>query len=249
MRLDRYLSETGAASRSEAGKLIRAAKVSVDGKSVRDPSCHIDPASAKVTLDGAALVRRRFTYVMLNKPAGYVSSTEDRGPVVVELLPPQLRRLRLFPCGRLDIDTVGFLLLTNDGMLAHELLSPRHHVDKVYRFSCEPPICEETRRRLENGVDIGGCVTRPAEVRLYADAAGSAGEITLREGRFHQIKRMFAACGSGITSLERICFAGVPLDASLPRGEWRYLTEQEETLLRRAAGREENTADGQTEWS
>ena len=235
MRLDRFLSQTGAATRSEATKLIRASRVTVNGAAVRDPAMHIDPETASVTLSGVPLTFRRYTYVMLNKPAGYVSSTEDRGRIVLELLPVELRRARLFPCGRLDIDTVGFLLLTNDGQLAHELLSPRHHVDKVYRFSCDPPIGEAQRRRLETGVDIGDCVTAPAAVTL--DSGGASGEITLREGKFHQIKRMFAACGSSITSLERVCFGGVPLDGSLARGEFRLLTPEEEETLRRAAGR------------
>lgn len=245
MRLDRFLSQTGAATRSEATKLIRASRVTVDGAVVRDPAMHIDPETAQVTLGGVPLTFRRFTYVMLNKPAGYVSSTEDRGKIVLELLPAELRRARLFPCGRLDIDTVGFLLLTNDGQLAHELLSPRHHVDKVYRFTCEPPIGEAERRKLESGVDIGDCVTKPAAVTL--DEGGGAGEITLREGKFHQIKRMFAACGSAITSLERIRFGGVPLDASLARGQFRLLTPEEEAALRLAAGRARETDERKEE--
>lgn len=237
MRLDRVLSEAGAASRSEATKLIRASKVTVDGAVVRDPSRHIDPEKAAVMLSGIPVRWRKFYYVMLNKPAGYISSTEDRGPTVMELLDPAFMRMGLFPCGRLDIDTVGFLLVTNDGALGHELLSPRHHVDKTYRFRCEPAIGEEERRKLEAGVDIGGLVTQPAEVTLY-DAPGE-GEITIREGKFHQIKRMFEAAGAKIVFLERIRFGGVPLDESLQRGQWRYLTPEEEETLRSSAGRSE----------
>lgn len=236
MRLDRFLSETGAASRSEATKLIRAGRVTVDGIVVRDGARHIDPQSATVTLAGETLSWREFTYIMLNKPAGYVSATEDRGKTVMELLPPSYTRLGFFPCGRLDIDTVGFLLITNDGALGHELLSPRHHVDKTYRFSCDPPISEETRCALERGVDIGGFVTAPATV--HTEAGGASGEITIHEGKFHQIKRMFEACGSSITALERVCFGGVQLDETLSRGAWRFLTPEEESTLRRAAGRE-----------
>jgi len=240
VRLDRFLSETGAASRSEATKLIRASKVTVNGAVVRDAACHIDPETAVVTLRGERLFWKEFLYVMLNKPAGYVSSTEDRGPTVMELLEPQFVRMGLFPCGRLDIDTVGLLLVTNDGALGHELLSPKHHVDKTYRFVCEPPIGEEERLRLEAGVDIGGeTVTHPAAVTLYENGGGAEGEITIREGKFHQIKRMFEAVGSKITFLERITFGGVPLDTSLARGEWRYLSAEEEAILRRAAGRAE----------
>lgn len=236
MRLDRYLSETGAASRSEATRMIRASRVMVDGVVVRDPARHIDPAVCRVTLNGETLVWREFVYVMLNKPAGYVSATEDRGPTVMDLLDPSFVRRGLFPCGRLDIDTVGFLLVTNDGALGHELLSPRHHVAKTYHFRSDPPLGEAEVRRLEAGVDIGeGIVTRPASLALYEDAC--EGEITITEGKFHQIKRMFEAVGSKIVFLERIRFGGVELDRTLARGEWRYLTPEEENTLRRSAMR------------
>ena len=238
MRLDKYLGEAGVATRSEATKRIRKAEVAVDGVTVRDPAKHIDPETAVVTLAGEPVVWRKFTYVMLNKPEGYVSATEDRGPTVMNLLPPQFVRMGLFPCGRLDIDTVGFLLVTNDGVLGHELLSPRHHVDKTYRFTCSPPIGEEAIGKLTAGVDIGDIVTKPAEVTAEGTLPAVSGTITIREGKFHQIKRMFHAVGSEITSLERISFGDLPLDPSLVRGEWRYLTPEEENILRRAAGRD-----------
>ena len=239
MRLDKYLGQSGVATRSEATKMIRSRRVAVDGTVVRDPACHIDPDTASVTLDGQAVIWREFTYVMLNKPQGYVSSTEDRGPTVMELLPPQFVRMGLFTCGRLDIDTVGFLLVTNDGVLGHELLSPKHHVDKTYRFRCDPPIGEEQRKQLCAGVDIGDIVTAPADVVLTGDLPACEGDITIREGKFHQIKRMFHAVGSEITALERIRFGGLSLDTSLARGEWRYLTPEEEAILRHSAGRNE----------
>ena len=199
MRLDKYLGQSGVATRSEATKFIRARRVTVDGAVVRDPAQHIDPDTAAVMLDGQPVVWREFTYVMLNKPTGYVSATEDRGPTVMELLPPQFVRMGLFPCGRLDIDTVGFLLVTNDGVLGHELLSPKHHVDKTYRFRCDPPIGEDARRKLCEGVDIGDIVTAPADVVLTGDLPACEGEITIHEGKIHQIKRMFHAVGSEIT--------------------------------------------------
>lgn len=239
MRLDKYLGQSGVATRSEATKFIRARRVTVDGVVVRDPAQHIDPDTASVMLDGQPVIWRQFTYVMLNKPEGYVSATEDRGPTVMELLPPQFVRMGLFPCGRLDIDTVGFLLVTNDGVLGHELLSPKHHVDKTYRFRCDPPIGEEQRKKLCEGVDIGDIVTAPADVVLTGDRPACEGEITIHEGKFHQIKRMFHAVGSEITRLERTRFGGLTLDASLDRGEWRYLTSEEEAILRRSAGRNE----------
>lgn len=239
MRLDKYLGQSGVATRSEATKFIRARRVTVDGVVVRDPAQHIDPDTASVMLDGQSVVWREFTYVMLNKPEGYVSATEDRGPTVMELLPPQFVRMGLFPCGRLDIDTVGFLLVTNDGVLGHELLSPKHHVDKTYRFRCDPPIGEEQRRKLCEGVDIGDIVTAPADVVPMGDLPACEGEITIHEGKFHQIKRMFHAVGAEITRLERVRFGGLSLDSTLSRGEWRYLTPEEEAVLRRSAGRNE----------
>ena len=239
MRLDKYLGQSGVATRSEATKFIRARRVTVDGVVVRDPAQHIDPDTASVMLDGQPVVWREFTYVMLNKPEGYVSATEDRGPTVMELLPPQFVRMGLFPCGRLDIDTVGFLLVTNDGVLGHELLSPKHHVDKTYRFRCDPPIGEDQRKKLCDGVDIGDIVTAPAEVILYGDLPACEGEITIHEGKFHPIKRMFHAVGAEITRLERVRFGGLSLDPTLSRGEWRYLTPEEEAVLRRSAGRNE----------
>ncbi len=237
MRLDKYLSEAGVCTRSEATKRIRKSEVTVNGTVIRDPSVHIDPETASVTLGGDAVAWRKFTYIMLNKPTGYVSATEDRGPTVMELLPPQYARRGFFPCGRLDIDTVGFLLITNDGVLGHELLSPKHHVDKTYRFTCSPPIGGEQRRWLTEGVDIGDIVTKPAAVTLVGEEPSECGTITIREGKFHQIKRMFHAVGSSITSLERISFGGVPLDEELARGAWRFLTAEEEAILRRSAGR------------
>ena len=239
MRLDKYLGEAGVCTRSEATKCIRKSEVTVDGVTVRDPAKHIDPETAAVTLAGERVIWRQFTYVMLNKPQGYVSATEDRGPTVMNLLPPQFVRMGLFPCGRLDIDTVGFLLVTNDGALGHELLSPRHHVDKTYRFTCEPPIDGAAVQQLSEGVDIGDIVTKPAEIVPEEPLPASRGTITIREGKFHQIKRMFHAVGSEITSLERVSFGDLPLDPSLARGQWRYLTPEEEAILRRAAGREQ----------
>ncbi len=238
MRLDKYLGEAGVATRSEATKLIRKALVAVNGESVRDPARHIDPETAEVTLRGERVIWKKFLYVMLHKPKGYVSATEDRGPTVMDLLPPFFTRQGMFPCGRLDIDTTGFLLVTNDGALGHALLSPKHHVDKTYRFTCDPPIGEEACVRLRAGVDIGDIVTRPAEVHPEGELPASAGTITIREGKFHQIKRMFHAVGSEITSLARVSFGDLPLDEKLAPGEWRYLTAGEEEILRRAAKKE-----------
>ena len=215
MRLDKYLGQSGVATRSEATKFIRARRVTVDGAVVRDPAQHIDPDTASVMLDGQPVVWREFTYVMLNKPTGYVSATEDRGPTVMELLPPQFVRMGLFPCGRLDIDTVGFLLVTNDGVLGHELLSPKHHVDKTYRFRCDPPIGEDQRKKLCEGVDIGDIVTAPADVVLTGELPACEGEITIR-GKIPPDQAHVPRSGigdhlSGADPLRRAFFGRIPL--------------------------------------
>lgn len=234
MRLDKYISVSAALTRSGAQRAIRSGRVAVDNVFIRDPAVHITGDEC-VTLDGAVLTYSEFVYIMLNKPAGYISATEDAHPgerVVTDLLPAQLCQRRLFPAGRLDRDTTGLIIMTNDGVSSHRALSPKNSVAKTYRFTCSPPLTEELKAALESGVDIGevdslgrSLLTAPAIVST--DFSGSEGEITITEGKFHQIKRMFAAVGSEITSLSRVSFAGITLDESLPTGGWRYLTPEE----------------------
>ena len=234
MRLDRFLSDTGTATRTESAKAVRAGLVTVNGARPKSASLHVDPEKDMVVYQGRTVFYRRFTYLMLNKPDGYLSATEDsRDPTVLDLLPTELRRLNLFPCGRLDKNTLGFLLLTNDGDLAHKLLSPRYHVEKTYRYRCESVLSEADVARLEAGVDIGDCVTKPASVCRETETVGT---ITVTEGKFHQIKRMFEAVNNKIVGLERVSFGGLALDPTLERGQFRPLTEAEEAHLRRAAG-------------
>lgn len=234
MRLDKFLTVTATATRSESKKAARAGAVTVNGVAVRDTSVQIDEENDKVTFRGVPVVYRKFTYIMMNKPMDNISSTDDpRKKTVLELLPENLRRLGLFPCGRLDIDTTGLLILTNNGQLAHRLLSPKYHVDKTYFFTCFPPVSREQADRLEEGVDIGEkAFTKPAKVALSDN--GASGFITISEGKFHQVKRMFFAVGSEITSLRRTEFAKIPLDETLPEGGFRPLTEAEESLLENA---------------
>ena len=234
MRLDRFLSEMGLATRTESAKAVRAGQITVNGTRPKTASIHIDPEKDRVIFQGRTVVYRRFTYLMLNKPDGYLSATEDsRDPTVLDLLPTELRRLELFPCGRLDKNTLGFLLLTNDGDLAHKLLSPRYHVEKTYRYECAVPLSEADAGALEAGVDIGDCVTKPAKLVRESECTGT---ITVTEGKFHQIKRMFEAVDNKIIGLERVSFGGLTLDPTLARGEFRPLTEVEEAHLRHAAG-------------
>ena len=227
MRLDRYLSESGLFSRREAAKLIRAGGVTVDGVVLKDPAAKVDETRASVTAAGKPLGYARFRWILLNKPENTVSTTDGDPRSVLNLLPPEYRSMGLFPCGRLDADTTGLLLLTNDGATAHDLLSPRRHVEKTYRFSCLP-VTEEQRQKLEAGVDLSDFTTKPCRVILDDPEHG---EIAVTEGKYHQIKRMFQAVGSEILSLERVTFGPIPLDPALARGEWRLLTEEEIRLL------------------
>lgn len=234
MRLDKFLTITATATRSESKKAAREGAVTVNGAAVRDTSVHIDEKNDSISFRGTPVIYREFTYIMMNKPAGYISSTDDpRKKTVLELLPENLRRLGLFPCGRLDIDTTGLLILTNNGQLAHRLLSPKYHVDKTYFFTCFPPVSREQADKLEVGVDIGEkTLTKPAKVDVSGD--GASGFITISEGKFHQVKRMFFAVGSEVTSLKRTEFAKIPLDEDLCEGEFRPLTKDEEEILESA---------------
>ena len=234
MRLDKLLSECGVASRSEAAKACRAGSVTVNGAVARKSDLHVNPDVDAVVYCGRTVNYRKFVYLMLNKPDGYVSATEDgKDPVVTELLPAEYRKMGLFPCGRLDKHTLGLMLLTNDGQLAHDLLSPRHHVAKRYRFTVKFPLTEAEVARLEEGTTLDdGYETKPSKIELNKDA--HSGIITLIEGKYHQIKRMMESVHNQITSLERISFGPLTLDDGMERGEWRYLTESEEDALQKS---------------
>lgn len=226
-RLDKYICDSGVLTRSEASRAIRGGRVAVNGSVVRDPSMKIDEKSVAVTLDSKEIGWKRFRYIMLNKPTDTVSTTEDDPKSVMKLLPLEFSRMDMFPCGRLDIDTTGLLIITNDGQTAHNLLSPKKHCEKTYRFTCLP-LSEEMRLSLENGVELSDFTSKPCKVKLESPEQG---EITVTEGKYHQVKRMFLAVGSEILTLERVVFAGIPLDTSLERGEWRELTPEEEKML------------------
>lgn len=231
MRLDKLLSECGLASRSESGKAARAGKITVNGVAVRCADVKVDPDVDTVVYCGTPVVYRRFVYLMLNKPDGYISATEDgRGdPVVTDLLPQEYRKMGVFPCGRLDKHTLGLMLLTNDGALSHRLLAPKSHVTKSYGFHVKFPLSVEDIRALENGVDIGGYVTKPCTVTLHSEKKGV---IAITEGKYHQIKLMMETVHNQITYLERLTFGSLSLDPSLSRGEWRELTAEELSSLR-----------------
>ena len=225
MRLDKMLSECGLASRSETARAVRAGLVTVNGRAAARADVQVDPERDAVVFRGTPVRYRKFVYVMLNKPDGYVSATEDgKDPVVTELLPEEYRKMGVFPCGRLDKHTLGLMLLTNDGPLSHRLLSPKRHVEKSYAFTVKFPLSDADVAALEAGVDIGGYVTHPCRVALSDERTGV---ITITEGKYHQIKLMMEAVHNQITALERKTFGPLSLDSALSRGEWRELTAEE----------------------
>ena len=231
MRIDRFLSDMGVASRKESALAAKRGQITVDGVVVKDSSRHIDPDKVAVTYMGRAVGYSKFVYIMLNKPEGYVSATEDsRLPVVTELLSDELQRMELFPVGRLDRDTVGMMILTNNGQLAHTLLSPKHHVDKVYYFKCAEPLVVGAEQRFAGNIVLADGYECKSAV-LVCDTDRLGGFITLTEGKYHQIKRMIASLDNKVIFLERVSFAGIPLDRSLSRGEWRMLSKEEAAIL------------------
>ena len=184
MRLDKMISSTGVASRSQISSAVRSGRVTVDGVVARKADMQVDPDAVSVVYCGTPVCYRKFTYIMLNKPEGYVSATEDgKSPTVIELLPEELQKIGLFPCGRLDKNTLGLMLLTNDGDTSHRLLAPKSHVAKTYAFRVKFPLSEADVAALESGVDIGGYVTAPCTVVLDGEREG---RITLTEGKYHQ---------------------------------------------------------------
>ncbi len=230
MRLDKFLSETTTESRSQVKKEIRQGMVTVNGIVEKLPEKQIEEKTDCVCLKGKELHYQPFVYFMLNKPAGVVSATEDTlSKTVVELLSREDYRKDIFPAGRLDKDTEGFLLLTNDGELAHRLLSPKKHVDKTYFVRLRDALSEEAGTKLETGVSIGEKRdTRPAKVeRVDTDTI----LLTIQEGKFHQVKRMLQAVDNQVLYLKRITFGGLSLDEGLSPGEYRALSDEEVKLL------------------
>lgn len=232
-RLDKLLASTGRWSRKEVKELVRQGRVLIDGVPAARPEDKADPAAAALQVDGQVVDCSPFVYVLLHKPAGLLSATEDkRQPTVTDLLPPELKRRGLFPVGRLDKDTTGLLLLTDDGALAHELLSPKKHVDKVYLAQVDGRVDEEDAAALASGMVLGdGLECLPAGLKPVGD--GSRCLVTLREGKYHQVKRMLAARGKPVLALKRLSMGPLTLDEGLKPGKWRYLTAFETAELKR----------------
>lgn len=234
-RLDKLLAGTGKWSRREVKALVRQGLVRVDGRLAASAEDKLDPAAAIVTVAGETISLCRFTYVMLHKPAGVLTATEDRKqPTVLDLLPPELRRIGLAPVGRLDKDTEGLLLLTNDGELAHRLLSPKYHVDKRYLARVDGELSAADAEAFARGMTLGdGLECLPAGLEVLPDRVCI---VTLREGKFHQVKRMLAARGAPVLYLKRLSMGPLTLDDSLAAGAYRLLRAEEISALYRVCG-------------
>ncbi len=233
MRLDKFLAETGFGTRTEVKKIIRSGVVCVNNAMVSSPETHINPAADSITINGEKIIYREFIYLMLNKPQGYISATWDRHlATVIDLLPDEYRIFEPFPVGRLDIDTEGLLILTNDGKLSHLLLSPKKHVPKTYFAVLDKPAEASDISAFEAGVVLDdGYKTLPAHLKICENNPAEV-EITISEGKFHQVKRMFEAVGKTVTFLKRIKMNNLPLDNTLPLGKLRELTDDELNLLK-----------------
>lgn len=230
MRLDKYLAEMGVGTRQEVKKQIRQGKVTVNGTVVKAADTKIDETCDEVIIGGRNISYVSYEYYMLNKPGGVVSATEDRRDTTVIDLIKDKKRKDLFPVGRLDKDTEGLLLITNDGDLAHRLLAPKKHVDKVYYAKIDGMVTEEDVKRFAEGIDIGAEeeeMTRPAKLDIMKSAEESEIRLTIHEGKFHQVKRMFLAVGKEVTYLKRERMGTLCLDENLKPGEYRLLTEEE----------------------
>ena len=234
-RLDKLLAGTGKWSRREVKALVRQGLVRVDGRLAASAEDKLDPAATVVTVAGETISLCRFTYVMLHKPAGVLTATEDRKqPTVLDLLPPELRRIGLAPVGRLDKDTEGLLLLTNDGELAHRLLSPKYHVEKRYLARVDGELSATDAEAFARGMTLGdGLECLPAGLEVLPDRVCI---VTLREGKFHQVKRMLAARGAPVLYLKRLSMGPLVLEDSLAAGAYRLLRAEEISALYRVCG-------------
>lgn len=225
MRLDKFFSQTGTLTRSQAQKQLKLGKVTVNGETIKKADYKVDPDKDEIRYNDDKIVYRRFVYIMMNKPRGVVSATEDRDQkTVLDLLPEDLLKFDLFPCGRLDKDTTGLVVLTNDGISAHNALSPKKHVEKKYSFETADAYSDADITAIESGITLkDGYSTKPCKIERISETEGY---IYLTEGKYHEIKRLFGARSNKITKLERIGFGKLEI-GDLPEGDWRYLTEEE----------------------
>lgn len=227
MRLDKFISEQAGVTRSEAKQLLKKGEITLNGSTIKSPDAQISPETDSVFVGGKSISYRKFIYIMLNKPRGVVCATRDElSETVLELIPQELRRKGLFPAGRLDKDTEGFVFITDDGALAHKMLSPRSHVEKEYVVTLESPFREEYTAKFSDGITIdGGEKCLPATIIPTADEY--VVHLILHEGKYHQVKRMMKALGNSVVRLKRVRMGGINLDESLAEGSCREITAEE----------------------
>ena len=224
-RIDKILSSQNIASRSEVKDMIRKKRVSVNGKTVLKPDEKFEPETAEIAVDGKVISFKKYVYIMMNKPSGVLSASNDRyAETVIDLLPKEMQRRGLFPAGRLDKDTEGFILITDDGELAHKMLSPKSHVYKLYQAVVDKVLTEEDVTAFQNG--IGEFL--PAEMKIIDEHTAL---VEICEGKFHQVKKMFNAVGANVTYLKRLRIGGLMLDETLAKGDFRELSENEISVL------------------
>ena len=231
MRLDKYLVTCAVGSRTEVKNFLKAGRVTVNGKKEKSAKLQINEETDEICFDGQKLTYEEFVYYMMNKPQGVISATEDpKHKTVLDLLDNLARSKEVFPVGRLDIDTHGLLLLTNDGKLAHALLSPKRHVDKTYLAQVKGIMTQEDVEKFAQGIPLKDFTCQPARLELVTidtEKNQSKIRVTIAEGKFHQVKRMVAYCGKEVVDLQRLTMGTLTLDENLKRGEWRRLTKEE----------------------
>ena len=231
-RLDKIIASQGKYSRSEVKKLVKSGRITLDGAVVKSADIKVDEAAA-IAIDGAAFNYKKYLYIMLNKPEGVISATEDRTQkTVLDLVPKELYRSGLFPAGRLDGDTTGFVLITDDGDFAHRILSPKNHIMKTYHATLRDPLSAEDIVRFKEGLTLGdGTECMEAHVRVLEEGERNVAEIKICEGKYHQVKRMFASIGNKVVALRRVKMGGLDLDPTLSEGECREITAEELEMM------------------
>ncbi len=234
-RLDKLLGNSGYGSRKEIRNLIRQRRVTVDGDVISNPGIHVEPGVSKIRIDDIEAVYRKYIYIMMNKPGGVISATYDkRHETIIDLLPDEFRSFDVFPAGRLDIDTEGLVLLTNDGQLAHEILSPRKHIPKTYYVHVNGRVIDKDKEAFAEGIVLDdGYRCLPAELEIIESSEVSEVNLTIYEGKFHQVKRMFESLGKEVVYLKRISMGGLKLDPRLGPGKCREITDKELNALKK----------------
>ncbi|AUW96408.1 pseudouridine synthase [Streptococcus pluranimalium] len=235
MRLDKFLVDSGIGSRTQVKAILKKKQITVNGKIESSPKVHITPETDQVCYDGAPLIYEQFLYYMLHKPSGVISATEDaHHKTVLDCLDDLAKQKAVFPVGRLDIDTEGLLLLTNNGQLAHAMLSPKKHVDKLYQAEVAGIMTKQDQLSFQSGITLSDHDSLPAQLDIISvneERQTSLVNIIIQEGKFHQVKRMVKACGKEVTYLKRLSMGPLLLDNSLEKGDWRRLTEEELAAL------------------